>query len=670
MIKFSELETGYGLKTVKSCIAGSKEQALKYAKDIGYPVAVKIESPDILHKSDIGAVKLNIKDTEQLVSSYDEILATVKKNAPSAVIEGISVQEMLPEGFEVIIGYTNDKVFGPCLMLGMGGIFTEAVKDISFRALPITMTDAAEMIKELKFSEIFLKGFRHIKSVPLDTISDVLFKVAKLAQENLESIESFDINPAIFYGNDYRIVDFKYVKKITIDRHTSELPDTSDIDTFFNAKSIALVGASPVEKKLGYVILNNLISNGYKGGLYPVNPKYPVIQGLKSYPDIYSIPDAVELVIVTVSLGDVLKILSQCNSRGIKNVIIISAGGKESGNADIEDKIKDAANSFGIRILGCNCIGVYDANTKIDSMFFSYQNMKRPSPGSICLMSQSGTVGLSALDIMPALSKFASYGNRIDVDEADLLKYFSKSSGTRVISIYIEGLEKGRKFYDALKSVTPDKPVVIYKAGRTELASKAALSHTGFLSGTHNMISGILKQARAFEVDSFEALIAASRILSVYDRVSSNNALIVTNGAGVTIQAIDRIEAKKIINLASLSESSVNKLKGLLASHVSLANPVDLTGTATETDFEAVLESASSDKNIEIIMLYVVFQCSPITENMINIITRYSKIKPIVFSSTGAGHTDNMKKLLEKNGVPAFESVEEWVSAAEALLYL
>jgi 3-hydroxypropionyl-CoA synthetase (ADP-forming) len=598
------------------------------------------------------------------------ILATVKKNAPSAVIEGISVQEMLPEGFEVIIGYTNDKVFGPCLMLGMGGIFTEAVKDISFRALPITMTDAAEMIKELKFSEIFLKGFRHIKSVPLDTISDVLFKVAKLAQENLESIESFDINPAIFYGNDYRIVDFKYVKKITIDRHTSELPDTSDIDTFFNAKSIALVGASPVEKKLGYVILNNLISNGYKGGLYPVNPKYPVIQGLKSYPDIYSIPDAVELVIVTVSLGDVLKILSQCNSRGIKNVIIISAGGKESGNADIEDKIKDAANSFGIRILGCNCIGVYDANTKIDSMFFSYQNMKRPSPGSICLMSQSGTVGLSALDIMPTLSKFASYGNRIDVDEADLLKYFSKSSGTRVISIYIEGLEKGRKFYDALKSVTPDKPVVIYKAGRTELASKAALSHTGFLSGTHNMISGILKQARAFEVDSFEALIAASRILSVYDRVSSNNALIVTNGAGVTIQAIDRIEAKKIINLASLSESSVNKLKGLLASHVSLANPVDLTGTATETDFEAVLESASSDKNIEIIMLYVVFQCSPITENMINIITRYSKIKPIVFSSTGAGHTDNMKKLLEKNGVPAFESVEEWVSAAEALLYL
>lgn len=669
MIKFSELGTKYKLKTVKACQVTSKEDALKYAVSIGYPVALKIESPDILHKSDIGAVKLNLKDGEQLSFAYDDILSSVKKNFPDARIDGMSVQEMLPEGFEIIIGYTNDKVFGPCIMAGMGGIFTEAVKDISFRTLPITKHDAESMIKELKLSNILLKGFRHIKSVPVDTISEVLLKTSILAQENMDSIESFDINPAIFYGNDYRIVDFKFLPKETEDIMSAEEPNIENIDTFFKAASIAVVGASPVENKLGFTIVKNLITNGYKGRIYPVNPKYNIIQGLKSYPDIASITDKVELVIVLISLNDVVNILSQCNAKGIKNVVIISAGGKEIGNADLEYKIKDTANNYGIRIIGCNCIGVYDANTKVDSMFFSYQNMRRPKPGNICLMSQSGTVGLCAIDILPELSKFASYGNRIDVDEADLIKYFSSLRDTKVISVYIEGLLKGRKFFNALKKVTPDIPVVVYKAGRSDTASKAAVSHTGFLSGTHNMISGILNQAKAFQVDSFEALLSASRSLSRYKRVNSNNTLMITNGAGVTIQAIDRIETKKILNLATLSDTTIKKLRESLGNNVSLANPVDLTGTGTGPDYEAAIAAACADKNVDIIMLYIVFQVSTVNEDIIDVITKHASIKPLIFCAIGADHTEYMKELLEKRGVPAFSTIEEWVSAAEALVY-
>ena len=213
MINFNDLTNRYNLKTVSSFIAKNKKEALDFAESSGYPVALKIESPDILHKSDIGAVKLNVKDAEQLSIAYDEILASVEKNTPEARIEGISVQEMLPEGFEVIIGYINDPVFGPCMMAGMGGIFTEAIKDISFRALPISAHDAQSMVEELYFSKILLKGFRHIKKVSLQTISDVLLKASKIAMENLSVIESFDINPAIFYGDQYRIVDFKYVEK-------------------------------------------------------------------------------------------------------------------------------------------------------------------------------------------------------------------------------------------------------------------------------------------------------------------------------------------------------------------------------------------------------------------------------------------------------------------------
>ena len=670
MVRFTELESVYGLNIVKSQIADSREDAIRKASLIGYPLALKIESPDILHKSDIGAVKLDIKDEEQLLIAYDEIMESVKKNFPEAAIDGMSIQEMLPEGFEFIIGYTNDRVFGPCLMAGMGGIFTEAIKDIAFRALPISKDDAYSMIKELKFSKTLLKGFRHIKKVPIETLADVLLKTSRLAQDNLEKMESFDINPAIFYGDDYRIVDFKFMPKKSAEPVSAEIPDINNIDKFFNASSIAVVGASPVETKLGYTIVNNLKTNGYKGRIFPINPKYKEILGLSAYTDIASIKEKVELVIVLVSLDYVVGILDQCREKGIRNVIIISAGGKESGNAQLEEDIKNTAIKHGIRIIGCNCIGVFDAETRVDSMFFNYKNMRRPKPGGICMMSQSGTVGLCAIDILSHLCKFVSYGNRIDVDEADLLKYFSSDKNTKVIAAYIEGLLKGRKFYNTLKSVTDDIPVIVYKAGRTESASKAAVSHTGFLAGTHNMIYGILQQAGAYQTDSFEAFLAASRALERYRRVKSNKALMITNGAGVTIQAIDRIDSKGILELTTLSDNTINDLKNIFGAHISLANPVDLTGTATEEDYEAAIAAAVADKKVDIIMLYIVFHVSTITEKMIDIIAKYADKKPIIFSSIGADHTIYMKNLLEEKGVPAFSSVEEWVSAAESLVYV
>lgn len=668
MIKMEDLSKKYNLKTVQTSLSKSPQNVARIAESFGYPVVLKIESPDIFHKSDIGAVKLNLKNKTEVLSAYDEIISSVNLRCPSAKIEGISVQEMMPEGFEVIIGYIYDKVFGPVLMAGIGGIFTEALKDISFRVLPITEDDAVSMITSLKSSDMLLKGFRYIKKIPIDMISNVIIKVSNLAMDNMSKVSSFDINPAIFYGSDYRIVDFKYIEKNDSTTLLHEEPNIENIDKFFNATSIAVIGASPVKDKLGYIILDNLKTNGYKGRLYPVNLKYNNILGLKSYPSIETIPDALELVIITISLADVPEILIQCSKKGTKNAIIISAGGKESGHASVEENIIKTAKKYKIRVMGCNCIGVYDACTKVDSMFFSYNNMSRPGIGDISLMSQSGTVGLTALDIMPSISKFASYGNRIDVDEADLVKYFSQDGNTKVISIYIEGLAKGRKFYDAVKGITHDIPVVVYKAGRSDLASKATMSHTGFLSGTHKMISDILSQAHVVQVDSFESLCASSRILSKYKRVKRNKTLIITNGAGVTIQAIDRIEAKKILSLTSLTENTETKLKQSLASHVSLANPVDLTGTATEVDFDIVLSSAVDDENVDIILVYAVLQCSPLTENMVEIIKKYADTKPIVFCAMGGTYTSYISELFEAQNIPVFKSVEELVSAAEALV--
>lgn len=669
MITFKDLYEKYGIKTVKSALVRNKEQALDFAEKIGYPLVLKIESPDILHKSDIGGVKLNIRSPDEVEYAYDQIIGSVRSKKPDAEIEGVLVQEMLGEGFELIFGYDLDKQYGPVLMFGMGGIFTEAFKDIVFRTLPIEEDDAVQMIDSLQYSKILLEGFRNIPAVSKEMLVNLICKTAKIANDISEDVESFDINPAVVWGNEYRVVDFKYIKAKTKKEKYANKINIDKIDKFFNTDSIAVVGATNQPDKIGYIVLDNICNQGYKGKVFPVNPNYDEIIGLKCYKSILEIPESVELAIVTISLAQVPLILDQCRQKGVSNLIIISAGGKEIGENRLEEKIKKIASDYGIRIIGCNCLGVFDSKSRIDTLFQPYDKMKRPGVGNISLISQSGTVGIAALEILSqqGISKFISYGNRMDVDEGDLISFLSEDESTGVIGIYIEGLEKGRKFYTAAKEATNKKPIVIYKAGRTPESMKAALSHTGFLTGTHNLIKGVMDQAGITQVDSFESFIASLKTLSLYKKAAGNKAMIITNGAGVTIQAIDRICTKNKLDLAVLKNNSKEQLVDILPRHVSVGNPIDLTGTATDEQYEVSIRTATYDDNIDIIMVWFVFQCKPITENISAILKKYSEIKPIICGAIGADHTKEMGTLIKENNIPIFSSVEKWVSAAEAI---
>lgn len=669
MIELKDLKRKYDLETVKSEIAYNEEDTVKISNEIGFPVTLKIDSPDILHKSDIGAVKLNLNSDSEVSKAYADILDSVKYNMPDARINGILVQEMLKSGLELIVGFENDKVFGPTIMVGMGGIFAEAFRDIAFRLLPVQRSDIEEMLDSLKFSDILFKGYRNIPPTSKDVLVETIEKIAYMAMDTGNDISSFDINPITFWGNHSKIVDFKYVNSKVVNSNNNQLINTRYLDNFFNAKSIALVGATNKKDRIGYVVFDNLLNYGYKGKLYPVNPKYEQIEGVKAYSSIPEIPGTVDLVVITVPLTGVPEILDQCKEKNVNSMIIISAGGKETGEAQIEQDIKDIAIEYGIRVIGCNCLGVFDGKNRIDTLFQPYDNMVRPGEGSISLISQSGTVGISSLELLNSygVSKFVSYGNRIDVDEGDLISYFSRDDHTKVIAVYIEGLEKGYKFYKAAKDTSQKKPIVVYKAGRSPQASEAALSHTGFLTGTHNLIKGVMEQANIIQVDSLESLIASLKTLSIYKRVNKNRALIITNGAGTTIQAIDRIVNKNKLSLAELENKNTGNLKEELPGHIIIGNPIDLTGTATDEQYEMAIEAAVYDKNVDIIMAWFVFQCKPITEKIASVLAKYSKLKPIVCGAIGLDHTLYMGKLIEKEKVPIFYSVEEWVSASEAL---
>jgi 3-hydroxypropionyl-CoA synthetase (ADP-forming) len=670
MFDLTTLHHNYGLKTVRTCLAKSKDEAIGIANNIGYPVALKIDSPDILHKSDVGGVCLNITNNSELRSSYEEIINSVEANCPSAHINGVLIQEMIPKGLEIIIGYTRDKVFGPTIMMGMGGIFTEAFKDVVFRALPLNKTEAGKMIEDLKFSELLLNGFRNFNAVDKSMIIDIILKVADFAKDNLDNLKSFDINPVTFFNNDYRIVDFKCILSNGDVPLTHYKPDITYIDVFFNAKKIAIVGASSLEDRIGYLILESILSSGYKGNVFCVNPKYKKIMDMEVYPSLLDIKSDIDVAVITISLKAVPDILDQCKQKGVKNVIIISAGGKETGNFAIENDIKKKAKDYSIRIIGCNCLGIFDGHSKIDTLFQPYSNMKRPGAGNISLISQSGTVGIASLELLEdyGISKFVSYGNRIDIDEGDLIKYLADDINTEVISIYIEGLEKGRKFYNSAKRASLKKPVIVYKAARSENASKAAISHTGFLSGTHNVIEGIMKQAGIIQVDNLVSFIAASKILSVYKKVKNNRVQIITNGAGAIIQAIDRIDLNKKLRLAKFSKEALQDLEEKLPAHMIIGNPIDLTGTATDEQYEISIRAAVNDKNIDLIMVFFVFQCKPITEKIANVLSKYKSLKPIICGTMGEEHTRYMGDLIENINVPVFYSIDEWVSAAEVLV--
>jgi 3-hydroxypropionyl-CoA synthetase (ADP-forming) len=671
MLSINDLQKKYDISIARSTLIKDRSSLRDELASLRLPIALKIESADILHKSDIGGVSLNISSIEDAYSEYDKIISSVGKNCPDAKIEGVLAQEMAPEGIETIIGYEDNEQFGPTIMFGMGGIFTELFKDISFRLLPIEKKDALQMVRDLRFSDILLKGYRNIKAPSIDALAGLLLKVSEMALDLKDEVSSFDINPALLYEDGYKVIDFKYVPKRPGKKSSAqEKINTADIGKFFDAASVAHIGASEIPGKIGTLILDSLKNHGYKGKIFPINPKYDKVMGLAAYKSLLDIQEPVDLLVISISLERVPDILRDADRKGIKSVIIISAGGKEIGNDQIEERIRQDGKKLGIRIIGCNCLGVVNGHSRLDTLFTPYETMERPPAGSISFVTQSGTVGISFLELLDryGLSKFSSYGNRIDVDEGDLISYLKEDDKTSVISMYIEGLEKGRKFFEAARDASAKKPVLVYKAGRSPEASKAASSHTGFLSGTYSMIKGVMDQAGIISVDSFEGLLSSAKALSRYGRANGSRVMAITNGAGAMIQALDRIDRNKKLTLARLSIDSVNMLKEALPAHATISNPIDISGSSLDEHYDLSVEASVNDPNVDIVIVWFVFQVKTVTKGMADILSKHLKAgKPIICGAFGRGHTYDMGRLIEDKGIPIFYSIEETVSAAESI---
>ena len=445
-----------------------------------------------------------------------------------------------------------------------------------------------------------------------------------------------------------------------------------DIHKFFCPDSIAVIGASRTSTKAGGVVVNNLIKFGYAGKIYPVNPSADEIDGLKCYPSVGQIKEKVDLAVIVIPAQFVAGELEKCGKKGIKNVIILSGGFGEIGEKAREEELKAIAKKYKIRVLGPNCVGIIDTYSKIDTMFLPRYRMATPLKGKISFITQSGAVGATSVDWAArqklGFSKMISYGNRLDVDEVELLEFLENDPNTSTIMMYIESLARGREFIKTACRLTKSKPIVVVKSGRTEHGAKAVQSHTGSLAGSDRIYDAAFKESGVIRANSIEQMFDYSKALSRQPPAKGNRIQIVTCGGGFGVMATDKVESLGM-QLAQIDEQRKARLKQHFPEHVVVSNPLDLTGDATPEMFETALRECLADDNVDGVIAIFLFQLPKLDYSLISVIEDVLADfqKPMVGVSAGSEFSAMHTSLLEEIGLPMYATPER---AADAMLAL
>ncbi len=421
-----------------------------------------------------------------------------------------------------------------------------------------------------------------------------------------------------------------------------------DLNKLLNPETIALVGASRDDKKIGHVVFKNLLRSNKK--IFPVNPKAKEILGHKSYEDILEIPYQIDCVVIAVPAKLVPLILRQAQKRKVKSAIILSAGFSEIGETELEQRIIQIAQEANITLLGPNSYGIINPSQNLNTTYFE----GIPKQGSIAFISQSGAIGSAILDADTKLSGFISIGNSAQLDFSDFIEYYSKDKNTKVITIYLESLKKGRgkKFIETCKKCK--KPIVVLKSGKSQAGQKAAQSHTAALASEAGVYEGILKQAKCIQADSIKQLFNIAKILEKYFKIG-NKAGIITNAGGLGVLTTDGCEENKI-KIPSLQKSTIEKLNKILQPNWSHNNPIDLIGDAKAEDYEKTLNILERENfNFSIILLTP----QRMTEPLETAKTLLKTKKPLFVCFLGDKQIQKAKEFLNQFNIINFDDPKE-----------
>ncbi len=431
----------YGIPVPKEGVAGSADEAVRLASDMGTCV-LKIVSPDILHKTEAGGVLVGLKSADEVRKGYETILANAKKYKADARIVGVQVQQMLTGGQEVIVGAVTDGSFGKLVAFGMGGVLVEVLKDITFRLAPATREDALSMLDGIQAAEM-LRGVRGSEPVDREALADLIVRVSELVSDFPE-ISELDLNPVFATAKGAVAADVRIV--VDFNQQSGRFrPKHEDIVTAMNKimrpDAVAVIGASAEDGKIGNSVMKNLINGGYKGQIYPIHPKAEEILGYKAYKSVKDVPGNIDVAVFAIPAKFVAGALTECGEKHIPGAVLIPSGFAETGNEDGQREIQEIGRKYNIRLMGPNIYGFYYTPKNLCATFCTAYDYK----GHAALSSQSGGIGMAIIGFSRSakmgVSAIVGLGNKSDIDEDDLLTFFEQDDDTHVIAQHCEDLE-------------------------------------------------------------------------------------------------------------------------------------------------------------------------------------------------------------------------------------
>ena len=589
MSSLSEAESkkilaSYGVPVVHEEVATNANHAAQVADKLGFPIVLKGNGSKLTHKSDRGLVRLGLSDAGQVRIAAEEIA-----RAAGDDLEGFLLQPMLAGRREFVAGLIRDPMFGPIVMFGLGGTFTEALDDVVFRGAPIDKIEAEAMLDEIKAASL-LGEFRGEQPANRKALINCLVGLSHLALERLDVAE-VDINP-LLVGPDGQVtaVDALVVLRDNWEPHVSRPAVPPDIlGNIFTPKSIAFVGASTGIGKWGQSLPANLLAHGYPGPVYLVNPKGGKQWGRPVYKSIKEIPGPVDLAVVTIPAAMVRGLIQEFKEKGILSVLLISSGFSETGEEGkiLENKLVEDARKAGIVFLGPNTMGIQNPHAKIILTGVHAE----PKPGGTALVSQSGNMGVQLLSFAEAqglgIRAFGGSGNEAMVSIEDFMETFEVDVKTRTVLLYLESVKDGRRFFESARRVGKKKPVVILKGGRSEAGNRAAASHTGSLAANFKIFEALCRQAGVVSVHQPVEMLDASAVFSSLPLPKGRRVAIMTLGGGWGVITSDLCNEQKL-TVEPLDEEMVTILDEMLPPYWSRTNPVDLVG---ENDLELPIKA-------------------------------------------------------------------------------
>lgn len=575
----------YGVRSPRSTVVRSASDALSSLEELRAPFVVKVISPDILHKSDVGGVALDLPDSGAVAAAI-EVMAK-RPEIRDARVDGYLVEEMLPQGREVVVGATLDPSFGMLLMVGLGGIFVEVLKDVAFRICPISRADAWDMLEELRGAAL-LDGTRGMAPANKEAIVDVLMQIGGaggLLESVAGEIKELDINPLIVSASEAVAADARIILSAAAPRSNgaSQVSAGSGEDVverfspLFEPRTVAVVGASSSSVTLANTFIRRIKAFSYPGKIYPIHPSAEQIENLPAYPKLSETPEPIDYAYIAIGAQRVPSLLAEAGGR-VKYAQVLSSGfGETEAGKSLEGDLLAAAREGGCRVIGPNCLGMYSPRGRI-----TFPVNPPEEIGRVGIVSQSGGLGTDIIKRGQArgvrFSGVVTVGNSVDIGPVDLLEYYLADEQTKVIGLYLEGVRDGRRLFEMLRATKIAKPVVILKGGRSEQGHSAAASHTGALADNQRAWQALASQttvAIVRTVDEFIDALLAFQNTQLRPERPTRRVVLFGNGGGTGVLATDYF-AELGLDITPFEPPAREALEALnLPPGTSVANPVD-----------------------------------------------------------------------------------------------